>query len=210
MNSFRFEAVVFDCDGVMFDTTQANTAYYNQILKRFGKPEMTSDQFAYTHMHTVDESLAHLFEDDIERTEAMAFRTQMSYLPFLQFMKIEPDLVSLLAIIRPGVRTAIATNRTDTMQRVLQSHGLSEAFDLVVTALDVAKPKPHPEQLTKILSHFKLQPEQALYIGDSEVDASAAGAAGVPFAAYSNRKLKAQYYISRLRQGRDILDGTAT
>jgi HAD superfamily hydrolase (TIGR01509 family) len=210
MNYSKYDAVVFDCDGVMFDTTKANTAYYNHILEHFGKPGMTPDQFAYTHMHTVDESLAHLFNDETERAAAFAFRSQMSYLPFLQFMKIEPDLISLLAFLRPEVRTAIATNRSDTMQRVLHSNGLTDAFDLVVTALDVVKPKPYPDQLNKILSYFKLKPEQAVYIGDSELDAAAAGAAGMPFAAFANRKLDAQYHISRLRQVKDILDGTVT
>ena len=210
MSSSSFGAVIFDCDGVMFDTTKANTAYYNHILEHFGKPAMTPDQFDYTHMHTVDEALAHLFDEETERAAAFAFRSQMSYLPFLQFMKIEPDLISLLTFLRPKVRTAIATNRSDTMQRVLHSNGLAEAFDLVVTALDVVKPKPYPDQLNKILSHFKLKPEQAVYIGDSELDAAAAAAAGVPFAAFANRKLDAQYHISRLRQVKDILDGTVT
>ncbi len=206
MNSSRFEAVIFDCDGVMFDTTKANTAYYNHILDHFGKPEMTPEQFAYAHMHTVDEALVHLFGDEAERAAAFAFRSQMSYLPFLRFMRIEPDLMSLLAYLRPAFRTAIATNRTDTMQRVLQSNDLTAAFDLVVTALDVAKPKPYPDQLNKILTHFNLKPKQAVYIGDSEVDAAAADAAGVPFAAYANRKLDARYHISRLRQVKDILN----
>lgn len=210
MNDLKYDAVVFDCDGVMFDTTKANTAYYNHILAHFGKPLMTPEQFAYTHMHTVDESLAHLFDDDAEYAAAIAFRNQMSYLPFLRFMEIEPDLISLLAFLRPAVRTAIATNRTDTMQGVLQSNGLTDAFDLVVTALDVTKPKPYPDQLHKILSHFNLKPARAVFIGDSELDATAAGAAGVPFAAYANRKLDAQYHISRLRQVKDILDGTAS
>jgi HAD superfamily hydrolase (TIGR01549 family) len=207
MSHSKFKAVIFDCDGVMFDTAKANMAYYNHILNHFGKPGMTPEQFAYTHMHTVDESLAHLFISPADLEAAGAFRKKMSYRPFLRLMEMEPDLVSLIDYLRPVFRTAIATNRTDTMQSVLESNGLTAAFDLVVTALDVAKPKPFPDQLVKILSHFELEPEQAVYIGDSEVDATAAHAAGVPFAAYANRKLEAQYHISRLRQVKTILNG---
>ena len=34
----NIKVVAFDCDGVMFDTTKANIAYYNQILDHFDRP----------------------------------------------------------------------------------------------------------------------------------------------------------------------------
>jgi beta-phosphoglucomutase-like phosphatase (HAD superfamily) len=52
------KVVIFDCDGVMFDTVKANTAYYNSVLRHFGKPDMTPEQFAYSHMHTADDAMA--------------------------------------------------------------------------------------------------------------------------------------------------------
>jgi HAD superfamily hydrolase (TIGR01509 family) len=203
----KVKAVVFDCDGVMFDTVKANTAYYDHILRHFGKREMTPEQFAYTHMHTVDQALAYLFDDADQLAQAREFRQQMSYLPFLHFMEIEPGLKKLLRHLKPCYHTAVATNRTDTMNRVLRRHGLEEAFDLVVTALDVANPKPHPDQLNKILDHFALTPDQMVFIGDSELDAAAARAAGVAFVAYANRRLVADFHIDRLRQLEDILNG---
>jgi phosphoglycolate phosphatase-like HAD superfamily hydrolase len=194
----NIQVVIFDCDGVMFDTSNANTQYYNHILSHFGKPQMTPEQFAFSHMHTVDQALAHLFDDAAELAAATDYRKQMSYLPFLAYMQIEPDLKPLLKRIRPRCKTAIATNRTDTMNRVLENHGLKPLFDLVVTALDVRHPKPQPDQLVKILAHFACQPRQALYVGDSELDQKAAGAAGVPFVAYANRSLAADHHVSRL------------
>ncbi|MGD9352834.1 MAG: HAD-IA family hydrolase [Desulfobacterales bacterium] len=201
------KAVVFDCDGVMFNTVKANTAYYDHILRHFGKSDMTPEQFAYIHMHTVDEALAYLFDDAAQLAQARDFRKQMSYLPFLQFMEIEPGLKLLLRHLKPRYYTAVATNRTDTMNRVLRSHGLEDAFDLVVTALDVINPKPHPDQLNKILDHFALAPDQTIFIGDSELDAAAARAAGVSFVAYANRMLAADFHIERLDQVEDILNG---
>lgn len=203
----RVKAVVFDCDGVMFDTVKANTAYYDHILRHFGKPELTPEQFAYTHMHTVDEALIYLFDDAALLSEARDFRKQLNYLPFLQVMEIEPGLRPLLRQLKPRYHTAVATNRTDTMNRVLRAHGLENAFDLVVTALDVAKPKPHPDQLNKILDHFALAPGQVIFIGDSELDAAAARAAGVFFVAYANRALTADFHIDRLQQIEGMLNG---
>jgi len=200
------QVVVFDCDGVMFDTTESNKAYYNQILAHFDRPAMTPEQFAYTHMHTVDEALVHLFKDLTALGKVNAYREQINYLPFLRYMQIEPDLISILQRLRPDYKTAIATNRSDTMQWVMDEHGLTELFDLVVTALDVVNPKPHPEQLYKILTYFNLAPSQMLYIGDSELDEAAAGAAGVDFVAFGNRALAAQYHITRLGELPDILN----
>ena len=203
LNNVR--VVAFDCDGVMFDTTDANKAYYNHILAQFDRPAMTAEQFAFTHMHTVDESLQFLLKDPVEQAQAAAYRKEMSYLPYLQLMKLEPDLKPLLSKIRPAYQTAIATNRSDTMDRVLKTHHLAGLFDLVVTAMDVARPKPHPDQLEKITRHFGIQPQESLYIGDSELDAAAARAAGVPFAAYNNSTLPADFHIRRLAEVADII-----
>jgi phosphoglycolate phosphatase len=196
----RIQLVMFDCDGVMFDTKKANTSYYNEILRFLNKPFLTSEQFAFAHMHTADETLAYLLTDAGDLEKAQAFRKTMSYMPFIQDMIVEPYLKPLLKKLRPAMKTAVATNRSDTMNHVLVKHGLEACFDMVVTSLDVAHPKPHPESLFKILDHFALDPGQSIYIGDSKLDEMAARAAGVPFVAYGNPDLAADYHITSLRQ----------
>ena len=200
------KAVIFDCDGVMFDTTEANAAYYNRILKRMNRPELTPEQFAYCHMHTVDNALRFLFEDAGELEAAGAFRREMSYLDFIPRMIIEPQLKTLLRKLRPGIKTAVGTNRSDTMDAVMETHGLTDDFDLVVTALDVPAPKPAPDILNRVLSTFGLDADQTIYIGDSEVDEQAAGAAGIPLVAYRNRALQAWRHIDSLDEINGLLD----
>jgi HAD superfamily hydrolase (TIGR01509 family) len=124
----------------------------------------------------------------------------MSYLPFIRHMVKEPHLDRLLSALRPAFKTAVATNRTDTMDRVLQEHNLEGAFDRVVTALDVTHPKPHPEQLLVLLDHFGIDPSRMVFIGDSELDAAAARQAAVPFIAYANQELEAAHHVSDLLQ----------
>jgi HAD superfamily hydrolase (TIGR01549 family) len=194
------KVVAFDCDGVMFNSEKANQAYYNQILTHFNMPAMTAAQFAYVHMHTVDESMRYLFNDPQRLAAAQKYRQQMRYLSFVKYMEIEPYLKTLLNRLRGGYKTAVATNRTDTMPHVIAAHGLAGMFDLVVTALDVTHPKPHPEELFKIMAFFSIAPENLLYIGDSEVDAQAATAAGVALVAYANRSLPAAFHIDKLEE----------
>ena len=208
MNDVR--VVAFDCDGVLFDTVEANRAYYNHILSHFGRPAMDEHQLRYVHIHTVQQCVAHLFADDADRQAAMAFRASIDYGPFLKYLTIEPHLKALLDWMRNRYQTAIATNRTDTMDRLLREFGLAGRFDLVVTSLDVERPKPFPDPLFKILSRFRVEPRQAVFVGDSEVDEATARAAGVPFIAYRNPALEASWHIESLKDLEGFLQGSGT
>ena len=86
------------------------------------------------------------------------------------------------------------------MGRVLEEHGLKGCFDLVISCLDVKHPKPAPDALFKILEHFGVSAQEAVYIGDSEIDDQTAKAAKVPFIAYKNRSLKADYYVEHFKE----------
>ena len=118
---------------------------------------------------------------------------------------MEPHLKPVLKRRRPKYKTAVATNRTDTIKRVLIEHELEKYFDLVVSALDVENPKPSPDILIKILKHFAIEPCQLIYIGDSMLDEIAAKAAGIPLIAYKNSSLDAALYIDSLKEIENIL-----
>ena len=189
----------------MFDTEKANKAYYNYLLNHFGRPPMTPDQFSYAQMHTVDESIAHLFPEPDKFEAAQALRKQTGYDPYLKYMEIEPDLVGLLEKYTGRLHIAVATNRMDTMNKVLAVHGIEKYFDLVVTALDVPRPKPYPDPLLRVLEYFHVAPDEMLYVGDSELDDLAAKAAGVPLAAYDNPSLAGDFHITRLNELEKII-----
>lgn len=201
----HIKVVAFDCDGVMFDSEEANNAYYNQILEHIGKPPMTPEQSAYAHMHTVMEVINFLVPEKESLERANAYRKKVGYLPFIRHMRIEPYLKPLLQFLKGNYKIAIATNRTDTMPRVLSDHGLEGQFDQVVTALDVARPKPDPEMLVKILKFFDINADQMLYVGDSYLDALAAKEAGVSFVAYDNATLSADFHIQTLKELETLL-----
>lgn len=199
--------VAFDCDGVMFDTKDANIAYYNQLLEALRLPEMTPEQTAHVHMHTVDEAVSHLMGGDPEKIEkAHDFRRRMDYRQFYSKMRMEPGLKPVLKRLRPGIKTAVATNRTDSMHTVLEIFGLKDDFDLVVCAHEVPRPKPFPDPLLKVLAHFKAEAHTVLYVGDSSVDEAAAAAAGIPLVAYRNRYLRAAYHVDHLDAVGTIVD----
>lgn len=193
--------VAFDCDGVLFDSRQANISFYNAILEHFGLPPMEPMAVDYVHMHTVGESLAYLFPGQAQLQAAQDYTRTLDYGPYIPMMVEEPHLREFLQFLRPSYYRALATNRTTTTHRVLRYHGLEDQFDLVVSAQDVSRPKPHPEAFWRILGHFGLTPSEALYIGDSSVDQDFSRNAGVCLAAYRNPALQADYYLDSFAQG---------
>jgi len=196
----KFKAVVFDCDGVMFDSRQANINFYNHILEHFNLPPMEEEEEKYVHMHTANESVRYIFRGTPYTHVAQQYRVENDYSPFIKDMIIEPGLKELLKMLKPKYGLGIATNRSNTIGEVLKSNSLEDFFDIVVSSLDVQQPKPHPESLSKILSFFRIDPEQALYVGDSIVDCEMAKAAGVPFVAYKNCDLDADYHVDHHKE----------
>lgn len=201
----HIQVVIFDCDGVLFDTREANRAYYNHILRHFGRPVMTPEQFEFVHMHTVDAAITHLFSDTRRVESVHQFRKTLRYADFFQFMRIDPHLFALLDKLNPVCHTAIATNRSDTMAPLMTEFDLHGRFDMVVTSSDVKQPKPHPEQLERILARFGVSAREAIYVGDSRVDETAAAAAGIPLVAYDNPDLAAAWHIRDLKDLDDLL-----
>lgn len=197
--------VAFDCDGVLFDSRQANIAFYNDILAHFGQPQMALAAEDYVHSHTVWESLHYIFRNYPDLAAVLSYCRNFDYSPFIPMMVEEPHLREFLGFLRPTWFTALATNRTTTTGAVLTYHGLADDFDLVVSAQDVSRPKPHPESFERILSHFGLEPREAIFIGDSEVDEAFAANAGVPLVAYRNPRLHAAHHLDSFAAGPDLI-----
>jgi HAD superfamily hydrolase (TIGR01509 family) len=183
-----FQAIIYDCDGVLVDSREANRAFYNHILDRFGLGPLTEAQLEVVHVSTAFGAIDFLFQGHPGREEAQAYQKTINNDPFLPLIRPEPHIREVLIRLRSRYLTAIATNRGKSLPLV-------DLFDLTVSAYDVTRPKPHPECLVKILTQFRLQPEAALYIGDAALDQEVAAAAGVPFAAYKNPALTARYHL---------------
>jgi HAD superfamily hydrolase (TIGR01549 family) len=184
----------------MFDSRKANIAFYNTILARFEKPRLTDDEFEVVHMSTAEESINYLFRDDPQLQEAQTYRNQVDYQQFIPFMTMEPFLDEVLEILKKKYQLAVATNRTNTIHPLLTAFKLEHFFDLVVSALDVNNPKPHPEAVFKIVNHFGIDAREAIFVGDSSVDRETALRAKVYFVAYKNSLLQADHNIDNLRE----------
>ncbi len=197
----NLKVIALDCDGVLFDSREANIQFYSHIMEIIGRPPVKEEQHEYIHMHPVRQSLLYLIGgegEDFDR--AFEYFKTIDFGPFNGYLRREPGLVRFLALAKKHYRTALATNRTVSTLELLREFELSEYFDLVVSASDVLNPKPHPEIMERILDKFKVLPQDVLYIGDSKVDEALALATGVHFVGYKNPALEADLHISHFQE----------
>jgi phosphoglycolate phosphatase len=190
--------IVFDCDGVMFDSKEANRVYYNDLLSAFDYPAMSDEALSFVHMHNVTDSVSHIFRHypDQDMSKVHQHRQQTDYSDYLRYMTMEPDLIEFLIYAKKRFRLAISTNRTTTMQPLLRKYRLADYFGLVVTATDVENPKPAPDALHKILNYFKCTAAETIFIGDSLIDQLHTDSVGIALIAFKNHELDANYHVS--------------
>jgi phosphoglycolate phosphatase len=194
----KLKIVIFDCDGVMFDSKFANQTYYNQLLHHFNYPPMDEDELEFVHMHNVMESTPYIFRHypDQDLQEVNRYREETGYAPFLKYMRIEEDLIEFLDTCISRYQLAISTNRTDTMTSILDIFHLRDYFTKVMTSENAKRPKPAPDALLEILAHCNCQAEEAIYIGDSIIDRQHSEACNMRLIAFKNADLSADYHVS--------------
>jgi HAD superfamily hydrolase (TIGR01509 family) len=191
--------VVYDCDGVLFDSLEANTKLYNDLCALVGRGSLKEEEMQYVHTHTVFEALHFIFgkENDLEKKALEILKQkQVDLKNYVMFLKMEPHLLQALETLKEkGVLRAINTNRTTSMKYIMERFNLWPYFEMVVTALDVKNPKPHPESIEKIIQELNLNKEEAVFVGDSDVDQQTAKSSGIKFIAYKNRNIQNDAYI---------------
>jgi phosphoglycolate phosphatase len=184
---YRFKTVIYDCDGVIFDSFEANLAFYNRIMAMLGKPTLDRDDgtlMRVLHTFASQDVLRHIFPDEANWRSAMGCVAAINYRELVPFMRMEEGFRDTIETLSSCVGLAICTNRAASMDAVMEAFDLGSYFGIVMTALKVTNPKPHPEPLLKVLAHYRIAPWEALFVGDSEVDRQAAETAGIPFIAY--------------------------
>ncbi|MGC8965241.1 MAG: HAD family hydrolase [Caldimicrobium sp.] len=200
--------LVFDCDGVLFDSRLANREYYNFILEKSGRSPLTEEELEYVHMHSLSECIEYLFRNHPELKEkALKIAQNTPYSKFFKYMKMEEGLKEFLDWAYSRYYLALCTNRTTSTKPLLQYFGLENYFQLIRTALDI--PKSDPKALASILEYFQVSPREALYVGDSKVDENLCLSCGVPLISFKNPHLKALRIISNFAELRSFLENSS-
>lgn len=199
--------IVFDNDGVLVDSYEANMVYYGVIREELGLPPMTEAERVYVHSRTHNEAVRHIVPAD-KQDRALEIGRNFDATLLHPYLKRTDGLGEFLWWLRDaGFNLAINTSRGESMEMLLDLLDLRGFFHPVVTSDKVSVPKPHPEGLHWIMRDHGVRPDEVAYIGDSIVDERAARAAGVRFWAFRNPPLNAAVHIDNFWDIKAALQG---
>lgn len=174
--------IILDCDGVLFDSSDANVAFYDSILSAIGQPCLDRKGRELCHRLSGTQLWEELFGNDPAlHRRAREVAAQADYSPFYPLMHPIPALEATLARLAGHCPLALATNRGRTVSGVLTTFGLEPFFAISLGVLDVPRPKPAPDLLLACLERAGVEASASVFVGDTTVDEMAAAAAGVPY-----------------------------
>lgn len=176
------EAVVFDCDGLLFSTRGAWDRAYAINAARYRVPITRPDRLALASLPALPlgRALASLLGHPAP-AEQLAQEVYELVRPSLG-RRYDPmpgaiELVSALHGTRP---LAIASGTpTEIVLSYLESAGIAEAFDVVAGGELVDRPKPAPDIYLLACRRLEVRPAQCVAFEDSPTGAAAALAAGL-------------------------------
>lgn len=204
MSINEIKLLVFDCDGVLFDSREANREYYNYILNKLGREPLTEEELEFVHIHSMPECLEYLLKDYPHLLEkAYEIAKEISYDKFFKYIRPEEGVYDFLSWAKEHYFIALCTNRTTSTRPLLRFFDLEKYFHFIRTALEY--PKTDPLALLTILEHFKVDPKSTLYIGDSIIDENLCRACSVPLISYKNPNLNAIKTIFSYKELKSLL-----
>lgn len=175
-------AVVFDMDGLMFNTEDVYYHVGTELMRRRGcvYTKELSDAVMGRPPQDCFETMIrwHALDD---QWQAMAQESEEIYVGLLDgSLAPMPGLMELLdALEAAGLPKAICTSSTRRLLgATLAPFDLEPRFQFTLTAEDIVQGKPHPEIYLKAAQRFNLPPADLLVLEDSQTGTRSAAAAG--------------------------------
>ncbi len=182
------KGIIFDCDGVLIDSVEANMLFYNKIRQKLGLPELNSAQREYCQMSTAAQALDFITPTALKPL-LNGIVKEISYAREIEPMiQASEGIVEMLEDLKAHFRLGVHTNRTGPLDVMLTRLKMNTYFDPIMTVL-YCDPKPSPDGANKVLQKWNVAPHEVLFIGDSAMDKMAADAANIPFMSYRNENL---------------------
>lgn len=175
------EGVIFDGDGVLFNSRAANSLTVKQVLEeyRFDVPQVEIFKHCCDGSpEIVLKTLVPDLEGQPEKIEEMVGCMRGVAGGNLGLIGKTPLVGLVKELWGSKTRMAVATNRDGSTITLLRKFEILHCFRGVVTCLD-APQKPAPEMVNEALKRMGVQHCSAVMLGDTEVDEKAARGAGV-------------------------------
>lgn len=178
-----FDAVIFDCDGTVVNSMPAHFEAWCEALSFYGAANVFQEDVFYamggrpTKDIVVDLNAEYGLRLD---PEAVAMKKREAFLARLTKVELIEEVVDFARGLRGRVPMAIATGGTRmVIEKTLQVLGVSDLFDEVVTANDVAVGKPAPDVYLEAARRLGVEPARCLALEDAPAGIMAAQQAGM-------------------------------
>lgn len=178
--------VMYDLDGTLLDTAGEIAQAVNLTLAEFGHEAVTEAQVRDWIGHGTGWLMKTAWQNTQGPLDAPWDKVMARFVIHYDATAgtrshVFPHVLDTLKRAREvGVKQAIVTNKESRFtERVLERHGLRDAFDIVICGDSLPVKKPDPAVIAHCLVQLGASAGEALFIGDSAIDVSTARAAGV-------------------------------
>jgi len=172
------KAVFFDVDGVLINSDKAIITFFNNLRRELGLKPLTKKEImkhkGLTGLDWVKKILPQRVFKKIKK-DLLKEEFKKEYLKLVfKHGKTLPGVKKVLSILKKKYVLCVITNNYKKINEDLLKHfGLKKYFEHSVTRDDVRQPKPSSEGLRKALKILGIKPSEAVYIGDTQLDATA-------------------------------------
>lgn len=180
----KYKLAIFDLDGTILDTLADLTDSTNYALRENGFAEHTIEEVRFF----VGNGIRKLMERAVPKgTDAAVIdRVHKTFTAHYKAhcadkTKPYPGITKLLCALRDaGIKTAVVSNKADYGVQTLCQDYFFGLFDFAVGEREGIRRKPCPDSVNEVLEKLGIVREDAVYIGDSDVDVETAKNAGLP------------------------------
>lgn len=180
------KAIVFDLDGTLLDTLTDLAASTNYALRSCGMPEHSIDdvrRFVGNGVRMLMTRAVPDGESNPRFDEAFSVFRQHYMQHCLDTTCPYPGIMEALARLKEkGMMLAIVSNKMQAATEELRQHFFSQYIDVAIGESAAIRKKPAPDTVNEALRLLGISHDEAIYVGDSDVDIDTAGAAMMPCA----------------------------
>ncbi len=183
----RFDLVVFDWDGTLFDSTALIVQSIQAACRDLGLPVPDDERASWVIGLSLHGAMAHAVPTITpEQIPQMVERYRFHYIARQHDLALFPGVLDMLHALRQRHHwLAVATGKSRTgLDEALHAVELRGVFDGTRTA-DETRSKPDPQMLNELMRQFGTMPERTLMIGDTTHDLQLAANAGASSIAVS-------------------------
>lgn len=170
------EAVLFDFDMTLADSSHAIHYCTNMLANRFGVREISLAEVKAGIGLPIEDSWR-LYWGDFQQEWLDYYRANFRGEEQAR-IRLFNDAAGTIEVLRAaGIKVGVASNRRFAA-RAIAEVGLTELLDVVIGLEDVERAKPEPDCLIRGFEKLGVAPGNGLYVGDTDIDMKTACAAG--------------------------------